>query len=122
MSLKESGEMYLESIYVLHRLKGAVRSIDVAEYMNFTKPSVSRGVSLLKEQGYISVDKDGYISLTDIGNEKAEGIFERHTVLTGLLKSLGVSDKVASEDACRIEHIISEETFTAIKNYCEKLK
>ncbi len=122
MSLKESGEMYLESIYVLHSLKGAVRSIDVAEYMNFTKPSVSRGVSLLKEQGYISVDKDGYISLTDIGNEKAEGIFERHTVLTGLLKSLGVSDKVASEDACRIEHIISEETFTAIKSYCEKLK
>ena len=96
MSLKESGEMYLESIYVLCKSKTAVRSIDIADYMNFSKPSVSRGVALLKKQGYIIVDKDGYISLTDEGAKTAE-------------------------NACRIEHVISEKTFDCIKKYFESL-
>ncbi|MBQ6706541.1 MAG: metal-dependent transcriptional regulator [Clostridia bacterium] len=116
MPLKESGEMYLESIFVLCREKGAVRSIDVAEYMNYSKPSISRGVSLLKQQGYIIVDKDGYITLTDAGKAMAQNIFERHTLLTKILTSIGVDEKTAAEDACRIEHVISEKTFEALKN------
>ncbi|MDE6949341.1 MAG: metal-dependent transcriptional regulator [Lachnospiraceae bacterium] len=119
MSLKESGEMYLESIYVLSRSKQPVRSIDIAEYMNFTKPSVSRGVGLLKEQGYIVVDKDGYISFTDDGAKIAEKIYERHTVLTNVLKAIGIDEETAAEDACRIEHVISEKTFIAIKEYLQ---
>lgn len=116
MPLKESGEMYLESIFVLCREKGAVRSIDVAEYMNYSKPSISRGVSLLKQQGYIVMDKDGYITLTDAGKAMAQNIFERHTVLTRILTSIGVDEETAAEDACRIEHVISEKTFEALKN------
>ena len=116
MPLKESGEMYLESIFVLCREKGAVRSIDVAEYMNYSKPSISRGVSLLKQQGYIVIDKDGYITLTDAGKIMAQNIFERHTVLTKILTSIGVDEETAAEDACRIEHVISEKTFEALKN------
>ncbi len=122
MSLKESGEMYLESIYVLCRSKGTVRSIDVAEFMNFSKPSFSREIGLLRQHGYISVDQNGYISFTETGIETAGKIFERHTVLTDMLKSIGVDEKTAAEDACRIEHVISEETFTAIKNYCRNTK
>ena len=118
--MKESGEMYLESIYVLCKSKAAVRSIDVAEHMNYTKPSVSRGMGLLKKSGYIKVDDNGYITLTESGKKAAEHIFERHTVLTQILISLGVDDKTASEDACRIEHVISEKTFLAMKNYIEK--
>ena len=121
MSLKESGEMYLESIYVLCKSKTAVRSIDIADYMNFSKPSVSRGVALLKKQGYIIVDKDGYISLTDEGAKTAEKIYERHIVLTNILKEIGIDDETASEDACRIEHVISEKTFDCIKKYFESL-
>ncbi|MGN0452453.1 MAG: metal-dependent transcriptional regulator [Ruminococcus sp.] len=122
MPIKESGEMYLESIYVLCKEKSAVRSIDVAEYMNFSKPSVSRGLSILKAQGFISVDKDGFISLTEDGSALAEKIFERHTVISKLLTALGVSEKTASDDACRIEHVISEESFSAVKAYFEKLE
>ena len=121
MPLKESGEMYLESIYVLCHKMPTVRSIDVAEYMNYSKPSVSRGVGILKKNGYISVDKDGYISLTDAGTSLAHKIFERHTLLTKVLISLGVDEVTAAEDACRIEHVISEASFEAMKSYLEKM-
>ena len=120
MSLKESGEMYLESIYVLKQSKQSVRSSDVAEYMNFTKPSVSRAIGLLKKQGYIVVDKDGYISFTDDGEKIAGKIYERHTVLTNVLKAIGIDEKTAAEDACRIEHVISEKTFDSIKEYLQQ--
>lgn len=115
--MKESGEMYLESIYVLCSQKSAVRSVDVAEHMNYSKPSVSRAVGLLKKDGYIEVDKDGYITLTQLGKDKAVSIFERHTVLTKMLEALGVSKDIASEDACRMEHVISDETFNAMKKH-----
>lgn len=120
MSLKESGEMYLESIYILHKSKPSVRSIDVAEHMNFSRASVSRGMSLLKNQGFISVDKDGSITLTEKGYQTAGKIYERHTVISRMLSSLGVDEKNAAEDACRIEHVISDETFEAIKRHAEK--
>ncbi len=122
MSLKESGETYLESIYILLKSKSSVRSIDVAEYMNFTKPSVSRGIGLLKEQGYILVDKKGYITLSADGIKTAEKILERHIVLTDILKSIGIDQETASNDACRMEHVISEKTFNAIKNHFENFK
>lgn len=115
--MKESGEMYLESIYVLCENKKAVRSIDIAEHMNYSKPSVSRAVGLLKKDGYITVDKDGYILLTDVGKKKGKSIFDRHTVLTKMLVSLGVDKETATEDACRMEHVISEKTFHAMKKY-----
>lgn len=118
--MKESGEMYLESIYVLCRSKASVRSIDVAEHMNYSKPSVSRAVGLLKQQGYITVDDDGYISLTEYGVQTAQSIFERHTVLTEMLLSLGVDEETAEEDACRMEHVISETTLLAMKQYLEE--
>lgn len=118
--MKESGEMYLESIYVLCNSKAQVRSIDIAEHMNYSKPSVCRAVGLLKKNGYITVDKNGYINLTDAGVERANKIFERHTVLTDFLISLGISKETADNDACRMEHIISEETFNALKNYLKK--
>lgn len=120
MILKESGEMYLESIYILCSSKSDVRSIDVAEFMNYSKPSVSRGVGLLKKQGYILVDKDGYISLTKEGTATAQKIFERHTVLTQVLMALGVDEQTASEDACRIEHVISDKSFAAMKKHLEE--
>ncbi len=109
--------MYLESIYVLCSSKPSVRSIDVAEHMNFSKPSVSRAVGLLKKDGYIEVDKDGYISLTQAGKDMANKIFERHTVLTKMLVSLGVDENTAAEDACRMEHVISDTTFNAMKKH-----
>lgn len=109
--------MYLESIYVLCTTKPAVRSIDVAEHMNFSKPSVSRAVGLLKKDGYIEVDKDGYISLTQAGKDMANKIFERHTVLTKMLVSLGVDEETAAEDACRMEHVISDTSFLAMKKH-----
>lgn len=117
MPMKESGEMYIESIYVLCGERQAVRSIDVAEHMNYSKPSVSRAVGLLKKDGYITVDKDGYISLTELGKEKGKNIFERHTILTKMLISLGVDEETADEDACRMEHVISEKTFNAMKKH-----
>ena len=115
MRLQESGEMYLESIYVLSQGGRKVRSIDISEYMGYSKPSVSRAVSLLKNGGYIVMDKDNFISLTESGLEIAQKIYERHTVLTAMLVRMGVSEETASEDACRMEHAISDETFEAIK-------
>jgi len=120
MVLQESGQMYLESIYVLLRERSDVRSIDVCEYMNFSKPSVSRAIGLLKESGYVSVDPSGYLSLTESGYTVAEKIFERHTLLTKLFTSLGVNEETASEDACKIEHVISDETFDALKKHFDE--
>lgn len=117
MHLQESAEMYLETIYLLSQQRSSVRSIDVAEHMGYSKPSVSRAVGLLKQGGYLIVDAEGFLSLTDAGNAVAEKIFERHTVLTRFFVSLGVSNEVAAEDACKIEHIISDETFDSIKNH-----
>ncbi len=117
MQLLESGEMYLETILILTIRDPSVRSIDVAKYMNFSKPSVSRAMGKLKEQGYIVIDPEGYITLTKAGREIAEKIYERHTVLSALLKRLGVSEETAAEDACKIEHDISDETFEAIKRH-----
>ncbi len=122
MSLKESGEMYLESIYLLSKAKTAVRSVDIAEFRNFSRPSVSRGVGLLKKQGYIEVDGEGYLVLTAEGLAVAEKIFERHTVISKMLMTVGVDEETAAEDACRIEHVISEKTFHALKEYFEKIK
>ncbi len=117
MRLQESGEMYLETILILSKKSDSVRSIDISEYMGFSKPSVSRAVGLLKEGGYITVSKDGYIKLTKDGHEIADKIYERHTVITEFLVSLGVSEKNAAEDACKIEHDISDESFGAIKKH-----
>lgn len=122
MSLKESGEMYLESIYVLCKSKSSVRSVDVAEHMNYSRASVSRGVGLLKKQGYVEMDEDGFITLTAEGTELAEKIFERHTVITKILTAMGIDAQIAAEDACRIEHVISEETFNGLKAHYEKYK
>lgn len=122
MSLKESGEMYLESIYVLCKSKNSVRSVDVAEHMNYSRASVSRGVGLLKKQGYVEMDEDGFITLTAEGTEMAEKIFERHTVITNILIAMGIDAQTAVEDACRIEHVISEETFNGLKAHYEKYK
>ena len=115
MHMQESGEMYLETILILSRTKGQVRSIDIVDYMSFSKPSVSRAVGLLKSGGYILVDPEGYI--TDAGREVAEKIYERHTTLTELLTRLGVDPDVAAEDACRMEHTISDESFEALKRH-----
>lgn len=117
MHLQESGEMYLEAIHVLSNRLSAVRSIDISEHLGYSKPSVSRAVGLLKNGGYIVVDKDGFITLTDDGKEVAEKIYERHTLLTNFLTSLGVDEETASEDACRLEHVISDKSFAAIKRY-----
>lgn len=119
MVLKPSGEMYLETIYVLCQKKGSVRSIDIAEHMNFSKPSVSRAVGMLKGENYITVDKEGHISLTDKGVTFAKKIFERHTVLSKALILLGVDEQTASEDACKIEHVISDKSFDALKKFIE---
>ena len=121
MQLQESGEMYLESILVLSK-KGHVRSIDICEYMGFSKPSVSRAVGLLKSGEYITVDKDGFISLTEKGLATANTIYERHQMLTAFLAAIGVSEETAANDACKIEHAISDETFLAMKKHVEGLK
>ena len=117
MLLQESGEMYLETIYILSQKSNTVRAIDVGEYMGFSKPSVSRALGLLKNGGYVEVSSEGYLSLTDEGNEVAQKIYERHNILTELLVKLGVDRETASEDACKVEHVISDKTFNAIKNY-----
>ena len=119
MSLYESGQMYLETIYVLSKEKNFVRSIDVGEHMGYSKPSVSRAVSTLKKDGYITVGEDGGLQLTEKGLEVARTMYERHTVLTKLLMGLGVEESVASEDACRMEHVLSDESFAAIKAHME---
>ena len=117
MTVRESGEMYLEAILVLAKTSGYVRSIDVSEYLGYSKPSVSRAMGILREGGYILMEKDGAITLTDSGKKLAETIYERHTVLSELLIRLGVDEKTATDDACRIEHVISDESFQAIKQY-----
>ena len=114
--------MYLESILVLTKRKSNVRSIDISEYMGFSKPSVSRAIGLLRQGGYITVSPDGYLSLTDMGREKAEDIYARHNVIKEFLVSLGVEENTASEDACRIEHHISEVSVAAIKKFIEDTK
>lgn len=117
MVLYESAEMYLETIYALSLQQNTVRSIDVAESMGYSKPSVSRAVSLLKQGGYLQMDKNGYLTLTESGDSVARKIYERHTVLSQALMALGVSKEAATEDACKIEHVISDETFAAIKKH-----
>ena len=117
MSVHESGEMYLEAILVLSKKNGFVRSIDVSEYLGYSKPSVSRAMGILRQGEYIVVEKDGGITLTDAGREIAEKIYERHTLLTSLLVKLGVSEETAAADACKMEHAISDESFEAIKRY-----
>ena len=120
MALQESGEMYLETIHVLSKTNTHVRSIDISEHMGYSKPSVSRAVSILKQDGYIQVDSDGFITLTDSGRAVAEKIFERHTLLSGILMRLGVSPETAADDACKLEHAISDESFEAIKRHISK--
>lgn len=122
MRLQESGEMYLEAILVLSRKSGFVRSIDVSEYLGYSKPSVSRAVGLLKNGGYLIVEEDGGLTLTDSGREIGEKIYERHTLLTDLLIRMGVSPETAAADACKLEHAISDESFQAIKQYTQNLK
>ena len=117
MNLQESGQMYLEAIYVLLQKNERVRAIDICSYLGYTKPSVSRALGLLKKDEYIHVDDEGYITMTQAGKDVAEQLYERHTVLTNMLMALGVDEETATEDACRIEHVISKETFEAIKQY-----
>lgn len=121
MHIQESGEMYLESIFVLSQKMHPVRSVDVAEYLNYSKPSVSRAVGLLKTGGYLQMDKDGFLTLTDTGLEIAHKIYARHTLISQVLEKLGVSKETAAADACKIEHAISDESFEAIKAFSEKI-
>ena len=114
MHLQESGEMYLETIHVLLQRNGHCRSVDISEHMGYSKPSVSRAVGLLKKGGYIVVDLEGYITLTESGLEIAHKIFERHTILTALLTKLGVDRETAAEDACKMEHVISAQSLQAM--------
>ena len=115
--MHESGEMYLETILLLSKKSDKVRAIDISNYMNFTKPSVSRGLSILKNQGHIEVAKNGAITLTESGLEIAEKIYERHVILQECFMAIGISEETAERDACRIEHVISDESFDAIKEH-----
>ena len=121
MQLQESGQLYLETILVLSRTLPAVRSIDIVEHMGYSKPSVSRAMGLLKNGGFITIDGDGFITLTEDGREIATKIYERHTVLTKALVLLGVDPDTAAEDACKMEHAISDQSVAAIKKYLENL-
>ena len=120
MLLQESGEMYLESIFLLSKKNPNVRSVDVSLFTGFSKPSVSRAMGLLKNANYISVSEEGFISLSEEGKCIAERMYERHTFLTDLFVRLGVSEEAASEDACKIEHVISDESFDALKKHCKE--
>lgn len=120
MALLESGEMYLETIYVLSQESNAVRGIDIGEYMGYSKPSVSRALGVLKDEGLVRRDDDGFVKLTEAGEIIARRIYERHTVLTQLFTELGVDHETASEDACRVEHYISDKTFEAMKNHLKE--
>ena len=120
MELKESGEMYLETIYVLSKRKGFVRSIDVVEEMGYSKPSVSRAMGILRDGGYITVGADGGLNLTEAGLEAAERTYERHTILSEFFMKLGVNEERAVADACKIEHVISSETFAAVKKHLQE--
>lgn len=117
MAIQESGEMYLETILVLSEEKEEVHAVDVGKRMGYSKPSVSRAMGILKEDGFILVNPSGAITLTEEGRKRAQSIFERHNILSGLLMKIGVSKETAIEDACRVEHYISEETFEALKKY-----
>jgi len=119
MQLQESGEMYLETILILSKKISNVRSIDVCEYMGFSKPSVSRGIGLLKKAGYVETDENGHLELTESGKKVASTIYERHVMLANFLISLGVDEQTATKDACRIEHVISSQSFEAIKKQAE---
>lgn len=121
MRIHESGEMYLESIFILKKTDPHVRSIDIVNHTGYSKPSVSRAVGILKDGGYIVVDNDGYIDFTKEGQTLAANIYEKHVMLTDLFIKLGVDEKIAAEDACKIEHYISDETFEAIKKHIAKL-
>lgn len=120
MHLQESGEMYLETIYILSKKSNYVRSIDVSEYMGFSKPSVSRAVGILRKGGFLNMDADGSLTLTATGLEIAEKIYERHITLTDFLIRLGVDEETAAEDACKIEHDISDKSFEALKQHVSK--
>ncbi len=120
MKIQKSAEDYLETILILHNRKGSVRSIDIVNELDFSKPSVSVAMKHLRENGYIEMNSDGYITLLDKGLEIAEKIYERHTLLSSWLASLGVCPEVAAEDACRIEHVISAESFEALKKHVAK--
>ena len=120
MALQESGEMYIEAIYVLSQKSSNVRSIDVGEYLGYSKPSVSRAIGVLKNEGFVETNDSGYLVLTKEGKLLGKRIYERHTILTQILINLGVDEKTASEDACRIEHYISDKTFNAIKKHLKQ--
>ena len=122
MKIQESAENYLETILMLRKSKGNVRSIDIVNELGFSKPSVSRVVGILKQGGYITVDSDGYLHLTELGKEIASKIYERHTLLTEFLIRLGVDEETAAEDACKIEHDISDKSFEAIKRHVDEKK
>ena len=117
VKIQESGEMYLETILILTQKKGSVRSLDVAEYMGFSKPSVSRAVGILRRDGYLEMNPDGHLTLTPSGHEIAAAIYERHTVISGFLVKLGVDEETAAADACKMEHDISDSTLEAIKRF-----
>ena len=122
MQLQESGEMYLETIHILSQNSPTVRSIDIVEHMGYSKPSVSRAVGLLKSGGYITVNEFGHIRLTEEGLAVAQRMYERHTLLREFLMHLGVTEAVADDDACKIEHVISNESFEAIKRWAAALE
>ena len=122
MPIQESGEMYLETIYVLSKKSGTVRSIDVCEQMGYSKPSISRAIGILKKGGYIFVDEDGYITMSAEGKQVSEQLYERHTIISSLLMALGVDEETATEDACRIEHVISDRSFAAVKEHYLEFK
>ncbi len=121
MHVHESGEMYLEAIYVLHEKTGFVRSIDVSEYLGYSKPSVSRAMGILRSGEYIVMEPDGSITLTETGMEIARKIYERHTLLSKLLMHIGVTEETATADACKLEHAISDESFEALKKYASNI-
>lgn len=120
MKLLESGEMYLETIFRLSKTREAVRSVDVSEYMGYSKPSVSRAVGILRNEGYLTVGEKGELFLTESGRQIAEKIYDRHTILTDFLRQIGVGEENAAADACKMEHDLSDETFEAIKKYVTK--
>ena len=122
MHLQESGEMYLETIHVLAKRGGIVRSVDVSEHMGYSKPSVSRAIGLLRRGGFVTVDADGALNLTEAGIEVAEKIYRRHTLLSNFLISLGVDEATATEDACKIEHRLSDASFAAFERFIKEKK
>ncbi len=122
MKLQESGEMYLETILILSERIGNVRSIDIADEMGYSKPSISRAVNLLKKDGYINIDKNGFLTFTQLGRKTAESVYSRHKVLTKFLMMIGVDEAAALEDACKMEHSISDKSFEALKNYIKNFE